>query len=53
MLEQFSSGHNPMKVPVQLLMFYDHYVVEFLYERVRPEHHPLNPYLHQQRGLQN
>lgn len=52
MPEQFFSGHNPMKGPAQLLKSCDHYVVEFLYERVRPEHHHLNPYLHQQRGLQ-
>lgn len=51
MLEQFFSGHNPKTIPVQLLRFYDHYVAGSLYERVRLEHHPLNPYLHQQRGL--
>lgn len=51
MPEQFFSGHNPMKGLAQLLKSCDHYVVEFLYAQVRPEHRPLNPYLHQQRGL--
>jgi len=34
-----------------LLMFCDHYVVEFLYEQARLVHHRLNPCLHQQTGL--
>lgn len=51
MLVQSFSGHTQMKVLGLLLKSYDHCVVEFLYERVRPVHHLLNPYLHQQRGL--
>lgn len=51
MLEQFSSGHNPMISLALWLKSYDHFAVVFLYEQVRPEHHRLHPYLHQQRGL--
>lgn len=51
MLVLFSSGHNRKKALVLLLESFDHYVVVFLYEQVRPERHHRHPYLHQQMGL--
>lgn len=46
-----SSGRSPMISPAQLLVFYDHFSVEFLYERGRLGHYHQNPLLRQQMGL--
>lgn len=46
-----SLGRNPMIILAQLLVFYDHFSVEFLCGRGRLGHYHQNPLLRQQMGL--
>ena len=48
---QSFSGRNLMTIPGQLLVFYDHFFVEFLCGRARLAHYRQHPLLRQQMGL--